>query len=40
LGISRNEIAQRVKIDIPLTAGRTRARTKLDFSFVLMWPVQ
>jgi hypothetical protein len=31
LGISRHEIAQTIKIDIPLNR-----RTKLDFSFVLM----
>jgi hypothetical protein len=35
LGIRRNEIAHRVKIDIPLNR-----RTKLDFSFVLVWSVQ
>lgn len=35
LGISRNEIARRVKIDIPLNR-----RTRLDFSFVLVWSVQ
>jgi hypothetical protein len=35
LGISRNEIARRVKIDIPLNR-----RTKQDFSFVLVWSVQ
>lgn len=35
LGVSRNEVAHRVKIDIPLNR-----RTKLDFSFVLVWPVQ
>ncbi|UBU13528.1 DUF1062 domain-containing protein [Nonomuraea gerenzanensis] len=32
LGMSRREIAQRVKIDVPLNR-----RTKLDFSFVLVW---
>ncbi|MEV0202635.1 DUF1062 domain-containing protein [Nonomuraea sp. NPDC050691] len=35
LGISRNEIARRVKIDIPLNR-----RTTSDFSFVLVWSVQ
>ncbi len=35
LGLSRNEIARRVKIDIPLNR-----RTKLDFSFVLVWSAQ
>ncbi|MEU6714982.1 DUF1062 domain-containing protein [Nonomuraea sp. NPDC046802] len=35
LGISRNEIARRVKIDTPL-----KRRTKLDFSFVLVGPIQ
>lgn len=35
LGISRNEVAQRVKIDIPLSR-----RTKADFSFVLVSSVQ
>ena len=35
LGISRNEIAHRVKIDIPLNR-----RTNLNFSFVLVWSVQ
>jgi hypothetical protein len=35
LGISRNEIANRVKIDIPLNR-----RTKQDFSFVLVGSVQ
>ncbi|WP_245928641.1 DUF1062 domain-containing protein [Murinocardiopsis flavida] len=34
LGISRAEIARRVKIDIPLNR-----RTKRDFSFDLVWPV-
>ena len=35
LGISRNKVARRVKIDIPLNH-----RTRLDFSFVLMRSVQ
>ncbi|ONK14180.1 hypothetical protein STBA_49590 [Streptomyces sp. MP131-18] len=35
LGISRNEIADRVKTDIPLNR-----RTKEDFSFFLVGPVQ
>ncbi|MEO3756173.1 DUF1062 domain-containing protein [Streptomyces sp. B6B3] len=35
LGLSRREIADRVKIDIPLNR-----RTRQDFSFVLVWSVQ
>ncbi|MER5650235.1 DUF1062 domain-containing protein [Streptosporangium sp. NPDC002524] len=35
LGLSRNEVARRVKIDIP-----PNRRTRLDFSFVLMPPGQ
>ncbi|MCA2223638.1 DUF1062 domain-containing protein [Nonomuraea aurantiaca] len=34
LGISRKEVARRVKIDIPLNR-----KTTLDFSFVLVWSV-